>query len=221
MNIENYLEGLGEQNVQEVKEIVVVKNPVSDVLCKIFKDWLDAQKLPTFGGYFNDIYTDAIKQVKEFSYTAKDIKEFSIKMKVCEKDNDFYVSGLFLAALINESKEENFEIITEHLRKDIYYMGFRLKKGTVTISGNATMPGVQMEGGCMIVKGNVEDLGGLIKGGKMVVEGDLSSTRGFENLELHVNGKLKIDLSGLVVGSGAVYHKGEFVYGTRTIPARI
>ncbi len=205
--ISDYLNGLADQKAQEELKIQIVENPSVDLICEKYEKWLAESSKASFNNL--DIYKCAVKLVKELTYTSKDVKDFSIKMKLYENHPEFICSGFFLAALINESKEENFEIITEHLNKDIYYACYSLKKGTVTIFGNVCMPVPQMEGGCVIVKGDVEDIGGRIKKGKLMVEGNLYSGRHFENLELQVEGNFQIEPN--CYSNVKIYHKGELV----------
>ena len=39
MNINDYLQNLGEQNVQEIKQIQVFQNPVVDEICEKYEQW--------------------------------------------------------------------------------------------------------------------------------------------------------------------------------------
>ena len=54
MTLDNYLQNIGEQNILEEKQIDVKKNPVLDLLCEKYANWLSGTRW----------YEDAFESVK-------------------------------------------------------------------------------------------------------------------------------------------------------------
>ncbi|MDP2628921.1 MAG: hypothetical protein Q8P15_03425, partial [Nanoarchaeota archaeon] len=136
-----------------------------------------------------------VECVKEFKYSSKDVRDFSIQLKKYE--NEFLFSqkaGLILSALINNSTEESFEVVTEHLTKLPHFLGrvntknmvvfgnggftfgYHMENGNVTVKGNTDGSlGSEMRNGEILVEGNSDDVGFEMKGGKIEVKGSICS----------------------------------------------
>lgn len=228
MNIENYLDDLGEQKLQEEKKIVVVENPILEVLCRKYEEWL--KKITDYANYWTN-YGTGFELIKKAKYTAKDVKDFSFLLKRYER-NRFFEStgGLFLSAVINNSQESNLEVITGHFnqidcvgycnKKNLiifgnagYGVGHGCQEGLLRVVGNAgRWTGSSMDGGTLIVEGNTgDDTGWCMSGGKLIVKGNAGDHTGWHMSggEIHVEGKI------VSIGPdclGKVYREGKLVW---------
>ncbi len=230
MNIENYLQSLDEQKAQEEKQISLVCNPVMDVLCMKFEEFSSKVK-DNFSDWTD--YHAALKLISGAEYAAEDVKEFSVVLKKYESAKFFEkTSGLFLSALINNSKEEDLEVITEHFYK-INYLGYLNEKNLTVIGnlGNNTgnhcaggrikilgstelFTGYSMDGGELIIEGNTGDNAGFcMSGGKLIIKGNAGDNTGWSMRggEIHISGKY-VSIGPDCVGEGKVYCKRKLVW---------
>ncbi len=239
--LEKYLKDLGEQGNQEENKIKIVETPELVKLCAQFGEFLRS-KYDTVKKDEDEIkYNLAGVLVREINYTAKDVLSFSIKLKEYENRENFSrVTGLFLAALTNNSEEENFNIITEHLsnqftllgyenKKNLTILGdtwdgvgFKLRNGKITIMGDVGMnSGSDMTGGELIIEGNAGDLigpdmtGGVIRVKKNAKGWVGALSNGGEiyvdgELENTLRGRLAIEKSGR--SKAKIYHKGKQIW---------
>ncbi|MBI4919463.1 hypothetical protein HY837_06010, partial [archaeon] len=135
--IEDYLQDLGEQNVQEEGKIRIVETPALDLLCEQFKKCLNTGRF--YEGYLNFL--------SSINYTAKDIRNLSLVLKKYETHKYFGMSGFLLSALINDCVEENFELVTRHLSKGFSYLGYRNRKNIIVIGDLEDHTGSHMQTG--------------------------------------------------------------------------
>jgi len=141
-------------------------------------------------------------QIGEMTLVLKDLKMESIKMGTLEKNLQARKMGLLLSAMINESPDKDFTIVTLNLGilprslgyanvKDINvvgdvgeYLGERMKSGSITVDGNVCNQllgsryegyiGSRMEGGIIRVKGNTgNNIAHWMSGGKLYLDGDM------------------------------------------------
>ncbi|MBI4919466.1 hypothetical protein HY837_06025 [archaeon] len=204
MELEQYLQEFEEQKVQEEREIVVVRNPTLDLICRRYEQWLDAQL----------DCDEALCLINELKYTAKDIRDFSISLKKYEARKYFYRTGMFLSALINNCEEEDFEIMAVHLNEGIENICSNLEKKKVKIIGNVFVAGTNMRSGVLTILGNAEHAGIHMTGGKLIIMGNLDGGGPFFGGEIYVKGDLRFEYHK--DSKAKVFHGGELIFnGTK------
>ncbi len=189
-NLTDYLQSIEEQEVQEEARIQVVRNSKLDALLKNYEKWL--KETDPVKNSIDSEYNRAIKLVANLGCTRTDVRNFSILLKQYESDAlSFFETGFYLSAMINSSKEKNFDILTNHLEVKIDRIGFvneknviingdvgehtgiSMQSGKIIVEGNAEVyTGFQMNGGELLIKGNTDDVGEEMYGGKIIVEGN-------------------------------------------------
>ncbi len=186
--IDDYLQGLDEQVVQEESKILVVRNPVVDVLLERYKLWMEESSKLEF---LEQDYDFCSNLIKGMNYSAMDVRNFSVLFKVYENSDFFYWSGIFISALINTSKEKDFEIFTAHLSEEISHLGVHNKKN-LTIMGDAgDFTGDNQERGRIIVKGSVgSNLGSHSKNGEIYVDGSIGNIDSSCKAKIYYKGEL-------------------------------
>ncbi len=204
--ISDYLKDLNEQVVQEDSQLLVAENPVVEQLCGILENLIKVPRITV-------PYISAAEATNGLVYTAEDIKDFSLQLKIFERYKEFPAwAGHFLSALINYSKEENYEVITEHLSKKLIYFGHYNEKN-VTVKGSLGFgAGTLMTKGTLLVKGNVGDQPGRnLQGGKIIIKGSAGNTVGYESYggEIHIKGKIGYVHSSCIA---KVYQEGIIVW---------
>jgi formylmethanofuran dehydrogenase subunit C len=152
----------------------------------------------------NRSYRRTCALVKELDYSPEDVKNFTIALSefqdedlICEK------MGIFLSALINSGKDNQYTIVTSHLAHLPWYLGFLNTKkikvegkvglglglvmscGEIVVHGNAEAkiegeyfdkehaPGFEMKDGIIHIKGDVVG-NPQVLGGKVIIEGNLT-----------------------------------------------
>lgn len=178
------------------------------------------------------LYPAAIDQIKGISYSAEDVRNFCIVLAEFQNEEGFsWKAGVFLSALINNGRDEEYTIQTKHLSiridmlgmqntKNItvegsvdYKIGELMQSGRIVVKGNAgDYVGSEMSGGTIIIEGNVEyGVGEYMKGGVIIVQRDCDDAAGvdMEGGEIHLHGKYK--LSDYIKG-GQIFHRGVQIY---------
>ena len=121
-----------------------------------------------------EIYEFAFSRVRCLHYSSQDIMNFVAILPAFQDNGIFNLGskiGLFLSALINCGKEQNYEINTHHLSIDIYYLGFNNTKN-ITIHGNVgAYLAYGMQRGIITMRGNVGDIDADTINGTVIVEG--------------------------------------------------
>jgi len=125
---------------------------------------------------------------------SKEITEFSLLLVEYENKKYFEdFTGYYLSALINESKDKDFKIITNYLSKTIHYIGYENTKN-IDVNGNVGgVVGEEMEGGKITVNGNARwGVGEGMKNGEITVNGNAREGVGevMKNGEITVNGNV-------------------------------
>ncbi|NYZ74441.1 hypothetical protein H0O00_04830 [Candidatus Micrarchaeota archaeon] len=149
-------------------------------------------------GYTGDSvkdYPKMLKIVKKLEYSAKDVVDFNLALVEFQGERDFiYKAGLFLSALMNNSKDSEFVIHTNHLAESINFLGYKNTKN-ITVNGNAgNAVGGYMCGGSITIKEDAGDYTGQgMKGGEIRLLGD------YKSISFHI-------LSG-----GKIFHKGKLI----------
>ncbi len=218
--INDYLEELGVQEVRKEKKIKLARNRTVDALCKTFE--LAVKKILKYEAENDDIFdsfgiytrfgicTDVIGRA---IYTAKDVTNFSVRLKEYEKQENFSeYAGLFLSALINKAEGEKVEILTSHLSKLIDYVGYRAEKDITVIGDLGSCTGAEMSYGRMVhVKGSVQDnTGRELYRGLIFVEGNAGEQTGDRATGgiITVQGNAG-DWTGFFMGGGTIHVYGD------------
>ena len=123
-----------------------------------------------------------VKAAQSFRYTAHDITEFALQLAPCVEsfsDHMLYATGLFITALVNESKENDFTLHLEHLSRPLPNIGYRNRKN-LTVYGNLGQWAFHhQESGAGIVHGNCDHgFCGCKQGGLTVINGDALNPAG-------------------------------------------
>jgi len=158
--------------------------------------------------FYEEYYPDALKAIRNISYSASDVEKFSLALVEFQGEERFSdKAGLFLSALINNGKDIHYVIHTEHLA-EVFYLGTKNTKNII-VNGNAgSMVGDQMEGGSIIVNGNAGyGVGGHMEGGTIIVNGTAGDHVGvrMKGGAITVNGNAGNDV-GTGMMEGAVIH---------------
>ncbi len=187
--INDYLNGLEEQSIQEESKILVVRTPVVEEICMRYKSWLD-QAVNNWD-YWHQIDTFTSKSIKGLRYSSKDILNFSIYMKEYESHKDFYKSGVFISMLINNSEENDFVIITGHLIKKLFWLGFDNSKNIVVRGSAGDLTGMDMRSNILTITGNVGTRSGLYsRGGEIHICGNIGEISPPCKAKIYQNGEL-------------------------------
>jgi hypothetical protein len=192
-----------DEDEKSVRAPNVVRNDVLEQLTDAWKRFgmeLERKRLESRRDLaFDTRYNAALSAVRYISYPAQDVERFSIACIQFQDENHFCSNaGIFLSALINNCKDNDFVINTGHLTEKIWCLGYQntknitvfgdidrslgreMKCGTITVEGNAGgWVGYLMEGGSIIVKGSAKVyVGNEMKNGKITVGGDVGISLG-------------------------------------------
>lgn len=194
--IHRYLEDLGELVVQEKKEILVVRSPTVDLLCKRFEEFLSqSEKMLgvrfSIDDEYDEIYTSALNYIRGAKYSSKDINVFSIKIKEYESEPNFVrVVGAFISVLIDNSEENSFEVVTEHLTRKMLSLGYLNKKRLIVNGDLGVYTGLCMKQGQLIINGNTGYyLGFMACGGEIYVNGEIEKISANCKAKIYQRGK--------------------------------
>jgi len=179
-----------------------------------------------FGDSYN-VFLDALKALNRngIVYSSSDVARFAeILPGLYDGDKNFYAkAGMFLSALINNGKDESYEIwlsdslatLGNHLNSSIAFFGYENTKN-ITVHGNVGWcPGYLMKSGEIVIEGNGGDYAGcFMEGGRLVVKGECGEWVGnhMSGGEIHLNNSSPIVYSSTgTVDNGKIYHKGELI----------
>ena len=162
--------------------------------------------------YYNNaprIYIEIQQNTCNLRCTPVDVSLFAIaSLPKFEKITGFdQIAGLFLSAIINSRKENDFTIDLSGIETPIDYVGYKntknvvvnsdvgssagcsMEKGTLTIFGNAgSWLGDELKGGAILLHGNAEEVGSEMTGGEITVNGNIQSTGTIYGGRVVVNG---------------------------------
>jgi len=116
--------------------------------------------------------------------------------------------GLYVSALINHSRDNEFNLFTRHIQGEIDNIGYLNNGKKITIEGSVgDYIGESMVDGEITVKGNVSDhLGLRMNGGKIKVNGIAKQRAGqwMRDGEIYVFGMAGAE-TGIEMGGGLIY----------------
>lgn len=156
-------------------------------------------------------YNTAVSLIYCIKYSSEDVTNFSIALAEFQEDGFYnYRAGLLLSALVNESKEDNFMIITEHLGQRIDKLGHHNKKNLVIQGNTGGSVGEWMESGTVTVQGDVGRWVGInMKDGRITIQGNAGYGVGcsMEAGKIIVKGNAGADVGRYMKG-GTIIVKG-------------
>ena len=156
-------------------------------------------------------YASVVPLIRNIKYSPKDITNFSLSLTEFQDEEVFSTkAGFFLIALINESKENNFTIITEHLKHRIDRLGYHNTKNIIVQGDAGDWVGARMTRGTIIVKGNTGGVAGYrMEAGTITIKGNTGNLLGDEmnGGTIFLEGEY-VSISNYVKG-GNIYHKGK------------
>lgn len=166
--------------------------------------------------YVGDPYDNAIalatSLLGDLQYSAKDVTDFSLALAEFQDEERFGMNaGLFLSVLINNCKEDNFTVITEHLVKKLDSLGYGNTKHIIIHGDVGHYVGKLMRGGTLMVKGNAGDrVGEEMEGGEIVIDGDGEGAIGsdMKGGTITINGCVR-GYAGLSMKGGSILIKGD------------
>ena len=234
--IANPFEHYKPEEERNVKKFEVKEN-------NALKQLIGALQHPSYGdfrnsGFYSDTTTEMYRQAcsltSKLKYSSTDITNLSIvlaTLKYEKRNSDLNEKpGLFLSALINHCKEDNFTIITEYLEQSLYHLGYentknivvvgnvhniayRMKCGTITVKGDEIGESsvCQMKSGRVIIEGNVSRaIGRGMQGGTVIVKGNIRSEPGkcLMGGTIIIEGNCTTGYAGAGMESGLVVIKG-------------
>ncbi|MDD5171770.1 MAG: hypothetical protein PHF60_01920 [Candidatus ainarchaeum sp.] len=156
-------------------------------------------------------YAAAMSFVKQLTYSAAEVENFSVALAEFQNDEDFDgKAGLLLSALINNGDDADYVIHTTHLSIAPDSLGYENTKNII-VKGNAGyLLGQGMKGGSIIVEGDTEArLGEFMQDGAIIVEGDVDGDvgHGMKGGQITVKGHVSGSIGWWMAG-GIITIKG-------------
>lgn len=132
--------------------------------------------------YSGKMHSKMLKRIEKLRYSAKDIECFSVVLSEFQGELIFSRKvGIFLSALINNCKEEEFIIHTAHLDEPIDCIGYGNRKKIIVEGDTWINLGREMDAGEIIVNGDADDsVGHSMRGGSIIVNGNAGDTIGYD-----------------------------------------
>ncbi|MBS3068557.1 hypothetical protein J4450_07665 [Candidatus Micrarchaeota archaeon] len=166
------------------------------------------------------LYRIASAVVGDISYPTKLIELFCLRdfqelLDIRKLEDNKFLLGAFLSALINAAKSSKFTLSTNHLDSSPDSLG-TLNAKYLLISGDAgDFLGQLMQGGRILVTGNAGDwIGEGMEGGEIVIEKNVGSSAGagMHGGRIVVNGNAGSEL-GVEMRGGEIIVKGDINEG--------
>jgi len=187
-----------EKRVEIIKPKEVKRNETLDLIVSGYEKGLedlglyDEDKLKIKIPENEDAFYYIAKSSAPSKIQSKEITEFSLLLGEYENNKYFEdFTGCYLSALINESRDKDFKIITNYLTKTINDIGYKNAKN-IDVNGNAgNWVGLGMKNGKITVNGNAGyGVGHIMKDGKITINGNAGWGVGsrMKNGEITVNG---------------------------------
>lgn len=180
-----------------------------EAMAEIFRDYIiDANGLTS-----ESSYKYALSKLEGLVYTLNDATVFAsmISEKAFTDEANYWTSGIFVSAAVNQIVKENETVILDFANLDVPAdcIGFRLKHGKILVPRNAgDYLGEHMSGGEIVVQGNAGYyVGYAMSGGSITVHGNAGG-----HLGRYMSAGV-IQIEGQI-GSiarpyrGKIYHKG-------------
>ena len=170
----------GRENTQILKSDAVLAG-IADKFRKVRKlDVLgEISRAKDASEVYEKWYLDCARAIKPNKYTARDIEMFSLGMEPLHDGRSLSLP-IFLSALINTSKDEEFTIFTHTVGAPIDALGYRNEKRLKIIGNVGVSAGMNMKTGVLEIFGNSSGaLGHQMEGGAIILTGDCGNSPGF------------------------------------------
>jgi formylmethanofuran dehydrogenase subunit C len=127
-------------------------------------------------------FEGAFEGLRNIYYSSDDVERFCLALSEFQDGRDFkYQAGMFLSALVNSGKEEEYTIHTSHLGAKISYLGDENEKTLVVCGDLGGCVGRDMVSGSILVKGNCgHQVGDGMRSGSIVIEGNAGHNAGIK-----------------------------------------
>ncbi len=168
----------------------------------VYKSWLRSMEMPKLLATTLTsaliVYESSLRLIRTIQYTSDDIDELCAFAGL-SKEANFEQSGpmgLYISALINEAKEDRFEVNLHQQQRPLHFMGFRLEEGKhLTVHGDlGHFSGAGLLGGHMKVNGSTGSwCGADMVSGHITITGDALSRTGeqMRGGQIQVNGRIQ------------------------------
>ncbi len=222
--------GFGPETERKTRKQEVKTNPAIEAMRNIWRGH-NVTEIGINWVVAHEEYPRILEKIRNIECTSKDIEDFSIVLSEFQGESRFSSkAGLFLSALINKCKEDDFVIHTTHLYESIVFIGYHNTKN-ITVDGHVgNWIGAEIESGTIMVDGDAHDYVGYhMAGGSIVVEGNAGAAVGsdLQNGSITIRGNARAvgdDMRGgeiHVDGSlgyiraffgGKIFHRGELIW---------
>jgi len=188
-----------EPKVIRKADVAVRKDPVIEQLKRVWKAHpLESINILLLGSSYHE---EVSASIRSQHYSAKDVEHFSLLLFEFDHEKNFSEkAGIFLTALVENGREEDFVIHTSTLGQLVNHLGkgntknilvkgdvgshtaTEMKKGKITIEGDEHgYAGLRMEGGLIEILGNAgEVIGWDMRNGMIIVHGNAEYNTGNE-----------------------------------------
>jgi len=194
-------EGLNPEEEQKQRMAEVKENPVLEEIISGFR------RLYRFPIAEYDTFYEVCGVARPDSYTAKDIKNFSVLLPQFQDLKD--IAGLYISNLINNcpTAEREFTVLTTPINGEINELCYMNNKrveiigdvngflgtentGIIEVKGDVDTVGVDMKNGSIIIHGDCRDVGESMLKGNITIDGDVSGYLGggIYNGKIIING---------------------------------
>jgi formylmethanofuran dehydrogenase subunit C len=122
---------------------------------------------------FDRVMEPEILVLKDMNYSPADVEKVSIAIASLQEENDDVDKrGLFLSALVNFGKDEEYKLFTKNL-EPLLLLGFLNNKRIIVDGFGGCELGVEMIGGEIVLFGDADyGAGNDMKGGKIIIKGN-------------------------------------------------
>ena len=156
-------------------------------------------------------YERILARLEKTKHTAADVERFSIALAEFQEEEEFSAkAGIFLSALMNSGKDQDYAIHTAHLHMTPDFIGYQNTKN-ITVDGDVgDTAGAWMTGGSITITGNAGITLGLgMRAGSITVNGDADYHIG----RSMVGGEIRIEggIGKIAAVQGKIFHKGKLI----------
>jgi hypothetical protein len=138
-------------------------------------------------------YAGATARLSRIDYSELSIQGFVSELSgQTANENTGVLTGLFLSALVNSCKYDNFTLNLEHFPYKIFFFGYENTKSVIVRANELGDVGRKMKGGNLEVFATVIDAGNRMEDGTLVIRNDAFI---FENFAYEMTGG-KVEVHG-------------------------
>ncbi len=169
---------------QRARELVLKPDKAFSEIMKAWMQCRDYLPPKRDNNLSEQIFSKMLRVLGTSSFGSREIEAFSISIEGARHDEELSSNpGLFLSALIQNSRDDRFIIHTSHQLHPADSIGYRNSKN-ILVKGNAgDFLGSNMVRGSIEVQGNAGGAEGFrMKGGRIIIHGDCDYACGWEML---------------------------------------